>query len=476
MHTPIFPNRTRPLLNLLTLFLAAQLLGGCAEVGPDYKRSELKTDKQFEETTPAQLDPAEVIRRDWWAEFNDPTLTDLIDTGLTGSYDLKILVSRVLAAGAMIDQNEADLYPSLGSETGARFSDSKETGDSQSFTAGLNLSWELDIWGKNKRRVKAAKAEQQAVKADYRAGYLTLVSDVAISYFTIRQYDAMLALTKSYIKDNELILTIYQQQAAAGIESEDKVYRQRALVNENRQDLLEAQRGRAIQEHKLAALLGKPTSEVKLDRGTNPSLKQLPEVPVGLPSELLNRRPDILAAEYRLNKATQEIGAAKAARLPSISLTARGGFTSAALSSLLSGGFLGFLPNINLPIFDGGRGKAEVQKAIHEMEVEKNKWAKTANTAFQEVADSLTNLANRKEQLSIAGQRVADLKKIQAQLKSRLELGLISQLELIDVQQSLFEALKAEKKISNQLFRDTVLLYKALGGGWPDSSATVTAK
>jgi len=454
-------------VTLLTFLLTSLLLTSCTEVGPNYKRSELKSDLQFEDATPAQLAPDKVIRKDWWTNFNDPNLDDLISNALEGSYDLKILVNRILAAGALLDQSEADLYPSLDLGTGASLTKSNETGTSKSFASNLSLNWELDIWGKNKRKVKMAQAEQQAVKADYRAGYLTLVSDVAIAYFTVRQYDAMSRIADAYIKSNKLILSIYEQQHEEGLVSEEKIYRQRALVNESRQDQLEINRGRTIQEHKIAALLGKPMGEIKISKNSPSAATQVMDVPVGLPSDLLNNRPDILAAEYRLTKATQEIGIAEAARLPSISLTARGGFASGALSALLGGGFLAFVPNINIPIFDGGQKKAEVEKVKHEVEIEKNKWAKTANTAFQEVADSLTNLSNRKQQMKVLNQRINDLKKIHSQLNARLELGLISQLEMIDVQQNLYDAEKSKEKLNTQLYSDTVLLYKALGGGWP---------
>jgi multidrug efflux system outer membrane protein len=458
-----------PLLFLILFFLSCCLFsGGCSEVGPDYQREQLKTDEHFAEATPSQLDPEKVIQVDWWKGFNDSVLNSLIKKAIDESFDLKILVARVLAAGALIDQNEAALYPSLDSNTSAIFSNTKASGSSKSFTVGLDLNWELDIWGKNRRRVKAARAEQQAVKADYRAGYLTLVSDVALAYFSIRQYDVISALTVEFIKQNEEILKIYELQAREGIVSQENVFRQRALVNEYRQELLELKRGRDIQEHKLAALLGQPTGAIQLTKTASQPLHSLPLVPVGLPSDLLNRRPDILAAEYRLNSATQAIGVAEAARLPSISLTAKGGLTSMALSSLLSGGFLSFLPVINLPIFDGGQRKAEVEKARYEMEEEKNKWAKTANTAFQEVADSLTNLANHRQQLDVANKRVADMKMVQGQLKQKLELGLVSQLELIDIQLNLYTSRMAQEQLRTLLFVDTVSLYKALGGGWPE--------
>lgn len=462
-------NRKKRIGMLLCSCLVSLSMAGCMKVGPDYKRQAIEVDNAFENTVPEQLDPAKVIRPDWWQNFGDTTLNSLVDQAIDGSFDLKIMLGRIRAAGAVIDQSEADLYPSLGFDTGARFADSKGAGDQQSFNASANLSWELDLWGKNKRAVDASKAEKEAIKADYRAGYLTLVSNVAEAYFVIRRYDASTDLADRYLKNNEMILSIYQQQFNEGIVSEEKVFRQRAQVNVLRQEALEMKRGRTIQEHKMAMLLGRPPGKIKITKDDSFQAIRPIDVPVGLPSALLNRRPDILAAEYRLLKASQQIGIAEAARLPSISLTASGGVMSSTLTALLSGGMLSFVPRISVPIFDAGKRKAEVERVKFEFEIAKNEWAKVANTAFQEVADSLTNLSSRRQQLLTLQARVADLKKIQSQIESRLKLGLVSQLELIDVEETLYEAEKAEQKMDTQLFSDTILLYKALGGGWPST-------
>ena len=460
-------NRTTRMsaLFLLLLFFFPVLFG-CTKVGPDYKKQAIETDAGFEETTPEQLDPSRVIRLDWWKNFEDPLLDTYIANAISGSYDLKILMGRINAAGALIDQSEASLFPSLNLDVGGRFEDSAASGSSESYRAAGQLNWELDLWGKNRRRIDAAEAEQKALKADYRAGYLKLVSDIAVAYFNIRQYDALVAIAGSYINYQTLIETIYKQQLREGLIDTGTLLRQQAILKATKQDSLEMKRGRAIQEHKLAALTGRPPGKVKVNPSDTSAIRPL-DVPVGLPSSLLQRRPDIIAAEYRLVKATQAVGVAQAARLPSISLSAEGGLTSTTLANLLSGGFLAFLPKISLPIFDGGKLKAEVKKAEHEVEIAKNQWAKTANQAFQEVADSLTNLANRKEQLTLLQSQVDDLKNVRGQLEAKFKMGLVSQLQLNDTIETLYEAEKNRAKMDTLLMNDTVLLYKALGGGWP---------
>lgn len=456
-------------LFLLLLFPFPVFFFGCAKVGPDYEQQALETDAEFEDATPEQLDPSRVIRTDWWKNFQDPALDTYIANAISGSYDLKILMGRINAAGALIDQSEASLYPSLNLDVGGRFEDSATRGSSESYQAQGQLNWELDLWGKNRRKIDAAEAEQKALKADYRAGYLKLVSDIAVAYFNIRQYDILVGIANDYIEYQTLIETIYKQQLQEGLIDRGTLMRQQAILKATKQDSLEMKRGRAIQEHKLAALTGRPPGKVKVSQSETSAIRPL-DVPVGLPSSLLQRRPDIIAAEYRLFKATQAVGVAQAARLPSISLSAEGGLTSTTLTNLLSGGFLAFLPKITLPIFDGGKLKAEVKKAEHEVEVAKNQWAKTANEAFQEVADSLTNLANRREQLTLLQSQVDDLRGVRGQLEAKFKMGLVSQLQLNDTIETLYEAEKNRAKMDTLLMNDTVLLYKALGGGWPSET------
>lgn len=460
---------------LAALIVCLFILTGCFKVGPTYQsstqRGSIETDDAFENTSSSQqkLDPAEVIQVDWWTNFKDKNLNRYVKNAIQGNYGLRILLTRINSAGAIIDQSEADLYPTLDIGTSGSFGDNAETGSSTSYRAGGDLNWELDLWGKKSRKVAASKAEQKAVKADYRAGYLKLVSDVGVAYFTIRQYDTLIDVATDYLTYQQLIENIYKQQVKEGIINTSTLLRHQALVKTTKQDRLEMKRGREIQEHKLAALLGKPPGKVKVTKAKNKAVRPV-KIPVGLPSSLLERRPDILAAEYRLAKATEKVGIAEAARFPSISLSAEGGLTSAALSTLLSGGFYALIPKISLPIFDGGKRKAEVKQAEYNLDMAKNLWAKTANEAFQEVADSLTNIANRKEQLALLQSQVVDLTTVKNQLKNKLELGLVSQLELNDVIQSLYDAKKNAVKMETSLMSDTIFLYKALGGGWPSEA------
>ncbi|MDA3833789.1 MAG: efflux transporter outer membrane subunit [Spirochaetales bacterium] len=444
------------------------MVASCS-VGPDYKRPDSmdQATPVWEDAKQEQLDPAKVVQFDWWQTFNDPKLKELIVEAVSDSFDLKILFGRIRAAGAMVDSKQSDLFPKADATSSATFSQKDGEGDSQFIESGVGITLELDFWGKARKGVKASKAEHKALEAEYRAGYLKLVSDVAVCYFTILQYDRQLVTSNNFLANHQIILAIYEAQYKAGIVGKDKVLREKASLAEIKQDGLEITRSRKIQEHKIATLLGKPTGLIRVDQSHAATRATLVDVPVGLPSDLLQRRPDLVAYEYRLLRATQEIGIAEAARFPSISLTAKGGLASAALNSLLSGGVISIMPQLNLPLFDGGSRKAEVKRKVAEADVAKYKYAKAINVAFQEVSDSLTNIASRKEQRTVLAERVLNLEEVQGQIQRKLELGLISQLEILDVELNLYTAKKDLDKLDTNLLSDTIALYKALGGGWP---------
>lgn len=326
-------NMRKSILKSLGLGVVLVMVTSCS-VGPEYKRpgSIDQATPVWEDATKKQLDPAKVVELDWWTTFNDPKLNELIDAAVGDSYDLKILFARIRAAGAMVDSKQSDLFPKVDATAGGAFSKRDGEDSTKLHEAGLGITWELDFWGKARKGVKASKAEHKALEAEYRAGYLKLVSEVAVSYFTILQYDRQLWVNENFLDNHNTILAIYKAQYKVGIVGKDKVLREQASLAEIKQDGLEISRSRKLQEHKIATLLGKPTGMIRIDKNHAATRATLVEVPVGLPSDLLQRRPDLIAYEYRLLKATQEIGIAEAARFPSISITAKGGVASAALN------------------------------------------------------------------------------------------------------------------------------------------------
>jgi NodT family efflux transporter outer membrane factor (OMF) lipoprotein len=448
----------------------------CAAGGPEYDRPKLESKQEWSRDNGTELSPSDSIQADWWTHFEDPYLDRLIEDAVNGNYDLKVLLSRIREAGATLTETRADNFPKIDASAGAEFTSSsgerltEGTGSSttESYSLRSELSWEADLWGKKKRAYLATKAGYKASEADYRAGYLKLVVEVAQAYFQLRQKYKEAEITEKFYKDNQLILTIYENQFDVGIVSFDKVLRQKAQVDELKRNLSELRRESEVLENRITTLIGKPAGEMEFRAEDMTTTAKIVEVPVGLPSDLLARRPDIIAAEYRILEAYHRVGEAQAERMPSISLTGTGGLVSSALSSLLSGGLtLGLVPKIEVPVFDAGKRSARIEMNKASAQSAEDTYRKTVMTAFEEVENALSNLANRKEQKMILKEKTKNLWQVRQQSLKKLELGLISQLEVLDVENELFQSEKSLVQIDRFLYEDTVTLYKALGGGWP---------
>ena len=455
----------------MVIFLFS-FLWTCTTVGPEYDRPKLESKQGWRQDKGADLSPSDVIQTDWWTNFEDPFLDRLVEDAITGSYDLKILLGRIREAGATVKETGADRLPEVGISAAGDITRTEGgesgSGTTESYTLRSELSWEVDIWGKKKRAHLATKAGYQAREADYRAGYLKLVAEVAQAYFQLRQKNRESNITEKFYKDNQLILTIYKNQFDAGIVPFDKVLRQKAQVAGLKQNLSEIQREAIVLENRITTLLGKPAGEMTFPAKDMKTKDKMVDVPVGLPSDLLARRPDIIAAEYRILEAYNRVGEAQAARLPSISLTGSAGTASSALLNLLSGALtFGLAPKIDLPVFDAGKRKAKVEANKARTQIAENTYRKTVMTAFEEVENALVNLASRKEQKKILKEKADSLSLVREQSLQKLELGMISQLEILDVERELFQSERSLVQMDRSLYDDTVTLYKALGGGWP---------
>lgn len=435
-------------------------------VGPDYKKPELPAKKDWQSQSMTES-PGKVIEMDWWKEFNDPQLDELVGSAIEQSYDLKILFDKLAAAGALTKKTRADLYPSADLTASGEFTRSETDGAAKNLDIRAGVTWEIDLWGKKRREVAARKAEQQSLEAEYRAGYLKLVTEVGTNYFLIRQLDKQTEMATKHLQDNRMILKIYERQHAEGIVAEQRVDRQEAEVFEIQRDMEEMKRRRKIAENQINTLLGKPVGSVVVPYDGKSQIVRPIDIPVGLPSTLLERRPDIIAAEFLVLKAVNLEGAAEAAKLPSFSLTAKGGLIATAFSSLLSGGIVGITPQLMLPIFDAGKRQAEVEMRKAEVRIASSKYAKVVLTAFEEVENSLVNLDSRQKQYLYLEKRIKSLKKVRRQTRKKLELGLASQLEVLEIEKELYNAEKAMPLLKRYLLDDTVTLYKSLGGGWP---------
>lgn len=414
----------------------------------------------------AAVSPAETIAPDWWREFRDPYLDGLVNKAIAGNIDIKILAARTQVASTEIGAARAGALPSLSAGAGASFEKSTGQNFTKQFNLATQVNWEADIWGKVEKGVQAQTAGFRASEADWRAGYLTLVSSVSTTYFQILQLDEQIDRQQKALDKNRQILEIYDAMYKNGLLPNTRVLQQRAEINRLTNDMLELRRARDLASNALSTLMGVPAGEFKVPSGYLQDRVRLPAVPTGLPSELLKRRPDIVAAEFRVLQAYDLVGQAKLAQLPSISLTGRGGSSSFALTDLLKSFTFGLLPSINIPILDPSI-KARVKTSEAQTKVVEEEYRKTVIGAFEEVENALVNLDAHKKQRTELQQQIDHLKLVSAQIEAQLKEGLVSQLEVFENERSLLSAQLALLANHQQILADTVTLYKALGGGWP---------
>ncbi len=457
-----------------TLLVAALLypliagLSGCGGLaGPDYKRPELAEKSQWRGGDPAPS-ADEVIQRNWWTGFEDAYLSELVNRAIKDDLDLRILAARIEVARVGVASERAGSLPKFtldASDTLTR--QAGQAGTSSSYSASVSPSWELDIWGRVSKGVEAKTTEFRATEADWRAGYLTLVSDVANKYFEIGKLDQQIAQQRKSIGMSQRILSIYANQYKEGMIAQSKLLQQRAEVSSLRRDLLEQQRSRKVAENNLATLLGVPAGEFRIGNPVQLNRIQLPEVPLGLPSDLLSRRPDIVAKELRVLAAHQKLGQARLARLPKFSLTGTGTLTSTALSALLSGWSLSLIPAVSIPIFDPSI-KTDIKANEASTRVVEEEYRKAVLKAFEEVENALVHRASRKQQQQELGRRLQHLNVVNRTVHAQLKEGMVSELQVLESERSLLAARLGMVELKQQLLADTVALYKTLGGGWND--------
>lgn len=461
---------------LLVVPTISTLIGCKTFTGPEYLRPEVETRDNWAAVSATHVSAQDAIQPQWWTGFNDSYLTSLVENSVAGNLDLRIAVARIDEAGAALGQVKASRLPtlSLGSSATYQGAHVPPTGDLDTATQYSNkaeIGWEIDIWGKTRKGVNAQKASYRASEADWRATYLTTVANVASTYFLIRQFDEQIQLQQSSLDTGNRILSIYRNQFAEGIVPKTQVLRQEAEVNRLQRSLLDLEREREISENALATLMGRPAGNLSIPQANLRGTVETIDIPAGLPSELLSRRPDIVAAEYRVLEAYELVGQAKLARLPSISLTGNtqgtGTTASDALTALVKSFSFGIGPSINIPIFDA-KLKARVKINEASAKVREEEYRKTVILAFQEVENALVNLASRKAQKRELEAEVNNLEIVAQQTRAQLEAGIVTQLEVFESERRLLDASQTLLTNHQQILSETITLYKAMGGGWTD--------
>lgn len=451
------------------------LLSACANLsGPAYQRPETASkdnwstaaDEVQPKATATQRPLRSQIEPQWWKAFRDPYLSQLIEQAIDGNLDIRVLAARIGVARAAIGQARAGLLPTVSG--GAGTDTFKDTGSASStqYSVAAEVGWEIDIWGKLRKGVDAQQAEYKATEADWRAGYLNLVSDVATAYFQIRRFDEQTERLQLSLERSRKTLAIFEAMHGEGLIPNTQVLQQRAEINRLENTRLELARLRKVTENGLATLLGMPADSLQVP-AADKRVAILPvTVPAGLPADLLARRPDIIAAEYRVMQAYNLEGQARLARLPSLSLTGRGGTAAFALADLFRTGTFGLSSLLSLPIFDPNvTARIDVSEA--QTQVAREEYRRTVIRAFEDVENALTNLSSRKAQALALGERRDQLALVSEQTNAQLREGMVSQLEVFEVERTLLDAEQTLLANHWQTLADTIALFKALGGGWP---------
>lgn len=451
---------------VLGLVLAATL-AGCT-VGPDYQRPVVTTPDTFRDDTVGGT--ASFGDEVWARAFQDPTLQQLITEALAGNYGVRIAATRVLQSAAQLGITSADQLPTINGQLNGQGSHGAIFGGNQVPTIGVaqanvGLSWELDFWGRYRRATEAARADLEATEWGKRAIVTSLVSEVATQYFTLRALDLERENATRTLEARGESLRITQVREQGGVAPLVDVRQAEQLVLSARAQITEVDRRITVVEHALSVLLGRVPGPIA--RGQS-LIEQVhaPDVPTGLPSALLERRPDVRQAELRLASATARIGVAEAMRFPQISLTGSGGVASTSLSNLLTSGTWSVGAGLVQPIYNAGRNRSRVALAEAQAEEATLAWQSAVLQSMREVSDALAGYRRRRESRETLESLVAAAADSRRLVDLRYRGGAASYLEVLDSETRLFTAELTLVQARLSELSSYVELYRALGGGW----------
>lgn len=483
------------------MLLAVTSLAGCT-VGPDYKppQPDLPAhwhalSAQDSKSLPSGIsaEPANIAR--WWLVFDDPTLTHLVRTALQANLNLKQAVQRIREARARLSVVTGQRYPEVGASASWRHRRISEHGMASAarggaaarvvprppipgggigqvdlFQVGFDASWELDLFGGHKRRVEAARARLAASIESRRGVRVSLAAEVARNYIVLRGYQQRLAIARKALQAQKAMLELIRDKHRAGLASAVAVQRARGRVAEIKARIPPLKTGARQAIHRLSVLLAKPPGAL-MNRLSKPrSMPHVPEqVPVGLPSTLVRRRPDIRHAERLLHAATADIGVAVSRLFPQFSITGSFGFQSTEFNQLATWGarFFGIGPVLRIPIFRGGRLRAMVHVEKAQRRQALLTYRQTVLTALREVEDSIVAYRNVQRRRQALSESVAAKRRALHMARERYRAGLTGYLAVLDTQRALLRARDALAQSVQAVRTRLVALYKALGGGWP---------
>lgn len=497
------------------LLLATCCMVSC-KTGPNYERPSLELPDGYKSATEMESGQPG-LTLDWWRLFNDPDLNALCEEALETNYDLQAAMARLTQARASAASVKSGFYPVIsvnpaatrsgspmqtvstessgleeisstlgqvssvlgavnalaqgetpnlsGNQTGTAVNTASSTTGNR-FQIPFDLSYEIDLWGRVQRSYESAQAQVQASVYELEVVRQTLLADVARNYFTLRALDAQLDILNRNLDLYREQATLTRKQYEVGLVDETNALQAEIQLEATRAQATDLQRQRADLEHAIAVLLGKAPADFSLDQRSLD--RQPPVIPTGLPAALLRQRPDIAVAEENLKAACAEIGVAQADFFPSVKLMGSAGFQSAKLEDLLDwkSKTWSFGPSISLPIFQGGQLKANLQKAQARYEELLAAYRNSVLGAFRDVEDSLTDIHGRTDEAGARAKAAAAAREYLRLVQIQYDTGIIDYLNVINAEQTLLNNELSEVQALNERRIATVLLIKALGGGW----------
>jgi multidrug efflux system outer membrane protein len=457
--------------------VASGWLTGCAAVGPNYERPEMAPPVTYRDMAGTQA-AASLADVPWWEVFGDEALQTLVRDAITHNLDLRRAVARVEEARALAGVAKSFLYPDVNLAAGYTGNQASrnaqppgaQPGEDRTYNntnVGVSMSWELDLFGRLRRNNEAAFARFLSTEEGRRAVLVTLVSDVAASYFLLRELDLQLEIARRTLVVNDQTVTYYSDRLAGGVSNRLEVDQARANRSLTASSIPEIERQISILENAISVLAGRAPGAIARGR----SLEQQtlpPQIPVGIPAGLLERRPDVREAEQLLVAANADIGAAKALFYPTITLTGAFGTLSGDLADLLKGDSViwSFGAGLFQPLFNAGRIKRNFEAAQARFDQALAEYQLSALDAYREVADALVSiqkLAQIRTEREIGVEALRDASQLS---RNRYDIGLSSYLEVLIADQQLFQLEIELARTRGEQMRAFTQLYRALGGGW----------
>jgi NodT family efflux transporter outer membrane factor (OMF) lipoprotein len=457
--------------------LASLLVGGCM-VGPTYTKPSEPLTPAYKKTDGWKVaQPGDALPRgSWWAVFGDPDLSGLEAQILAANQDLKVAEARLREARALVRFNRAALFPTISAGVGASsiresanrpfVTPNVNTGSSGDLLTSLDLSYEIDLWGRVRRTVAAARLEAQASAADLETARLSLQAELAFDYFELRAADAQKQLLDETVKAYEAALRLTANRYQGGAAPKSDVAQAQTQLDTTRAQATDVTVQRAQLEHAIAILIGQPPAAFSLP--PRPLDSRPPVIPVGVPSQLLERRPDIAAAERRVAEANERIGIAKAAYYPTVMLNASVGFEGSSFGNLMNASSLLWAvgASITQTIFDGGRRRATSDAALAAYDATVAGYRQTTLIAFQQVEDNLAALRILEQEAQQQHRAVESAQQSLQLFTNRYRGGVDNYLQVITAQTVTLANQRTAIDIRRRRMDASVLLVKALGGGW----------